>query len=162
MDISAKIDEVQGKVAAGAAAAAAPFSEISSGLDELKAGVPAELQGQYSKGYADGVASVVNPGDPSRIFTQADLDAAVAGAKAADQVTIDGLNASIASLEAQVADVPAKVQAGIDAGVAAIKSELLSAYDAAQVAESAVETGFREKLMPPVVPSEPTPSEPSA
>jgi hypothetical protein len=155
MTISEKLDLLQGKVSESAAAAAAPFATIASGIEDVKSGVAAEMAGEYSRGYADGVASVVNPGDPTRVFTQADLDNAVAGAKAADQVVIDGLNSSIAAMQIEIDGIPAKVALGVASGMDSAKAELLAAYDAAQVAETSVETGFREKLAPslPVEPS---------
>lgn len=88
---------------------------------------------KYDEGFAAGVASV-GPGD--KIYSQAELDAIVLP-----------LNEKIAALELTVNELSASIPVKIAEAVAAFKAELLAKYEAAQVVESDVETGFKNLLV---------------
>lgn len=113
---------------ANIAALQAQLADAQKAADDL-----AKLK--YDEGFAAGVASVpVVPGG----FTQEQVDAFVAAAVAP-------LAEKIALLDAKVLELEAAVLA--EAGkLVAFKADLLAKYEEAQVAESAVETGFKDLL----------------
>lgn len=115
------------------------LNDLATSIDALKAQlVDAQVaaQANYDAGFAAGVASV---GGGDKLFTQADLDKAVADAVAP-------LNVSIAALQAQIDAVPAQIADAVSAAKAKLKALVVAAYDEAQSAEGAVEGSLREKL----------------
>lgn len=88
---------------------------------------------KYDEGFAAGVASV-GPGD--KIYSQAEVDAIVLP-----------LNEKIAALEVLIADINASIPVKVAEAVSTFKAELLAKYEAAQVVESDVETGFKNLLV---------------
>lgn len=96
-----------------------------------------EVKNAYDKGFADGVASMGGEGDA--IYTQAELDAAVAGAVAP-------LNEQIAALNLQMVALQESIQPKIDEALVLFKASLLAQYEAQQVVESDSETGFKNLL----------------
>ncbi len=76
------------------------ITALQAQLVDAQAAADALAKLNYDKGFADGVASVVV--DPSKQFSQADLDKAVADA-------VSPLNDKIVALQAQVDGVPALI-----------------------------------------------------
>lgn len=150
MDMKMKLDELQGKVDA-----------VSAGIAEIKGGVDAVLAESYQRGYNDGVASVVNPSDPTRIYTQVDLDTAVAAY--VEQVgVLNGQNAALSAEVQAVKDgIPAQVAAAVEAAVESLKATLKEAYANAQASESAIEGSIASLLEPKVVAEQPVVEEPA-
>jgi hypothetical protein len=74
-----------------------------------------------------------------KIYSQADLDAAVAAA-------ILPLQAEINTLKEQIVALTASTEAAVAAAIAGYKAELAAKYAEMQVIETASETGFAELL----------------
>lgn len=74
-----------------------------------------------------------------KIFSQAELDAAVAGA-------VEPLKSQVVALQAEIEALKADVEAKIAQAVVDVKAALLAAYDESQVVESKIETGFADLL----------------
>lgn len=108
---------------------------LQTQLADAEAALAAAKQLSYDEGFAAGVASVppVEPGD--KIYSQAELDAAVVAAK-------EEVQAQLAVVQAELDALKLEVDSKIATAVAAMKAELLAAYEAQQVAESEGETGF--------------------
>lgn len=64
-------------------ALSAQVVELQAKLADANAAVDAEKKVSYDQGFAAGVASVPVVGDPSKVFSQEDLDKAVAAGVAA-------------------------------------------------------------------------------
>ena len=84
----------------------------------------------YARGFADGKNSV----DQSKIYTQADLDAAVSGAVAPLQSQIDQLNQQVAALQAGMQD---QINAAVAKAVADKTAEFVSTLQALKAQEDA-------------------------
>jgi predicted phage tail protein len=93
-----------------------------SALDQLIAEVGAEV-----------------PPVSDKIYSQADLDAAVAAA-------ILPLQAEINTLKEQIVALTASTEAAVAAAIAGYKAEIALKYAEMQVAETQAETGFAELL----------------
>lgn len=113
----------------------ANIAALQAQLVDAQASADALAKAKYDEGFAAGVASV---GGGEKIYSQAELDAKIVEA-------IAPLNVKIAELDAKVLELEAAVLA--EAGkLVAFKADLLAKYEEAQVAESAVETGFKDLL----------------
>lgn len=130
--------------------------ELKLSVADVQASIDSFEQAAYQRGYTDGVASVQNPNDPSRIYTQADLDSLTLGLR--DQVTAAQVAAQnhMAELESVKASIPAEVEKAIEA----FKAQIAEAYANAQSAESAIEASVAELLKPKAAPApvEPAPA----
>lgn len=116
----------------------ATITSLQSALADAQAAAESIAKEAYDKGFADGVASVP-PVPTDKIYSQEDLDAAVKAAA-------EPLQARVAELEAQVADMPAAIDAKVAEAMAAFKADLLAKYEAQQADESAGESAIREML----------------
>lgn len=107
-------------------------------LADAQASADALAKTKYDEGFAAGVASVPVLPPSDKIFSQADLDAAVAGAVEPIKSQIVELQAKVDSIQAAL---DAKAQELVD-----FKAALLAAYEAKEVVESNIETGFKDLL----------------
>lgn len=89
----------------------------------------AAAKANYDQGFADGVASIPVS---DKIFSQADLDAAVLGAVAPLQIQIDDLKAQVLALQGSVDQAVAEA-------VAAVKADLLVKFQALEAGEKSFE-----------------------
>lgn len=124
-------------------------SELQAKIEEQSASIEAEKQASYDEGFAAGAASVGS----DKIYSQAELDAAIAQAKAELEaqngdlmVQLDGVKAQVLSLESQFAELQASVETKVSEAVAAFKADLLAKYEAAQAAESEIEASIADLL----------------
>ena len=101
-------------------------------LSAFQESLDVEIKAAYERGFAEGVASVV-VGD--KVFSQEEVDGFLAP-----------LNAKIEELTLMVSTMQADMDAKITEAMASFKAELLAKYEESQVAESLVETGFKEFL----------------
>ena len=113
----------------------ANIAALQAQLVDAQASADALAKAKYDEGFAAGVASV---GVSDKIYSQAELDAKIAEA-------VLPLNEKIALLDAKVLELEALVVSA-DAKLVEFKQMLLAKYEEAQVAESAVETGFKDLL----------------
>lgn len=104
-DFVSKIGELQAKI-----------SEMQSKLSDTQAALDQAVKEAYDKGFEDGKNSV-EPEPSDKIYSQAELDAAVAGA-------VEPLNARIVELEAVVAGIDAKIAEEVAKKVSDIKTKL--------------------------------------
>lgn len=118
--------------------------DLQAKLAEAQAALEVEKKTSFDAGFAAGVASV-SPGN-DKVFSQAELEAAVAQAKAELQLVVDGLLAEIAPLKDQLAQIPALIEAGKVEAVLALKAELKAKYEEAQLAEKSAEDAFASLL----------------
>lgn len=108
------------------------LASLLTQLAEFQASFEVEIANAHAAGFAEGVASV-SVGE--KIYSQEEMDAALLPLNA----KIDELNVAMSSLSLEV-------DAKILSEVSKVKADLLAAYEASQVAESVVETGFKELL----------------
>lgn len=106
------------------------IAALSQQLADAQAAVDQVGKDKYAEGFAAGVASVP-PVVSDKIYSQAELDAALAP-----------LQSQVAALQSQVDGVPAQ----IDAAIAAFKADLKAKYEAAQAAEGQAEADFASFL----------------
>lgn len=118
------------------------IADLQAQLVDVEAGVDAAKKAAYDAGFADGVASVPPPVPGDKIYSQEELDAAVAAAKVELQKQVDELSAKVAELEVKLADVDAVVAAKVEEAIKAFKADLKAKYVAAQEAESKDEADF--------------------
>jgi hypothetical protein len=118
---------------------AAQIAELQGKLVDAEAAAASIAKENYDKGFIDGVASVPAAPEDTTPFSQMDLDAAVAAA-------IEPMAMEIAMLKEKVAMLEVEIQEAAAKAVAAFKMELMSKYEAQQVAETEGETGFKEML----------------
>lgn len=109
------------------AALQAQLSDVPKALEDAK-------KLSYDEGFKAGVASVPVPVS-DKIYSQAELDKAVADAVAPMQVQIEDLKAQVATIDQKVL-----------AGMAQMKADLLVKYKELEVALVASETGFEDLL----------------
>lgn len=128
---------------------------ILAAIEALKAQVVALEQAQaeklaqvakeeYDKGFAAGVASVV-PG-VDKIYSQADLDQAVASAVALVQVELEAVKAEAQAVKVELEALKLGLPQQLAQAKAELKAELLAKYQAAQEAESQLEKALEEEL----------------
>lgn len=132
------------KIVAELEAQAADFpaaleAEREAGRRERDADVEAAKIAGYDEGFAAGVASVPVS---DKVFSQAEVDAMLAPLN--EQVlTMQG---RIAELEGVVAGIDQKVSDAVALALSEFKAILAAEYEARQVAETEIETGFKELL----------------
>lgn len=95
---------------------------------------------EYERGVADGKASVPPSGD--KLYSQAELDEAISLAVSPLNEQVLALQGQVSALQGSLDGVPAQIAQA----VADLKASLLASYDEAQLAESSVETNFRNSL----------------
>lgn len=115
---------------------AATIAALQTQLADAQAAAESIAKEAYDKGFADGVASVPVS---DKIYSQAELDAAVASAT-------EPLHGQIAELQVKVSELEASIDQKVGEAVAALKADLLAKYEEQQVAESEGETGFKSLL----------------
>lgn len=125
------------------------ITELQAKLAEAETALAEAKQASYDEGFAAGAASAQS----DKIYSQADLDAAVASAIApleaanADlMVQLDGVKANVAALEAQLAELTSGLEAKVSEAVAAFKAELLAKYQEAQAQETEIEKTIEDLL----------------
>lgn len=115
----------------------------------------------YDKGFADGVASMQS----DKIYSQAELDAAIASVKSEMQLVIDGLNIQVLEAQTKVGDMQlvidgmkaeldalkGDISKQVEAAIEGFKADLRSQFDAEVEAENALEAGFRKLLEAKIV-----------
>lgn len=111
------------------------LQDLVAQLADVPAALEAAKKMSYDQGFADGVASVPVPPVSDKIYSQVELDKAVADAIAPLQIQIADLAAQVAGFDQKVLDA-----------VALVKSDLLSKYQQLEVAMIANETGFEQLL----------------
>ena len=112
----------------------ASISELQAKLSDAQVAADELAKVKYEEGFAAGVASVsIPPSD--KIYSQEQLDQAIA-------LAVEPLKVQIADLQVLVDAMPSKIAEE----VAKIKAELLAKYQELQVIESQAETGFAELL----------------
>lgn len=109
---------------------ATSIAALTSQLADAQAAADASAKMAYDKGFADGVASV--PPVTDKIYSQAELDAAVAGAV---QPLID----QVAMLNDQVAAMQGQIDQKVAEAVAALKADLLVKMQALDADAAALE-----------------------
>ncbi len=111
------------------------------GANEMKSEISVYGTEQYNKGWDEAMVQAgSNPGgDPLKIYTEAEMNQILNEAKAP-------LEAQIVSLNSQVESFPSQLESskseGKVEGANELRSQLKSAYEAQQVAETEGETGF--------------------
>jgi hypothetical protein len=105
----------------------AALAALQTQVVELQANALIREQAKYDEGYAAGLAASGNGG----IYSQEQLDAAVAAA-------VNPLKDEIAALKLEVD--------ALKAAALQYKADLKAAYEAQQVAETEGETGFKNLL----------------
>lgn len=93
----------------------AQIQGLQQALVDAQAAVELVRKEAYDKGFADGVASVPVSGD--KIYSQADLDKAVADA-------VGPLNEKIVALQAQVDGIPGQIDAAVAQAKVDIKAQI--------------------------------------
>jgi hypothetical protein len=111
------------------------ISELQAKLADTQAALDEQIKIAYDKGYNDGVASIPVPVPSDKIYSQEELDAAIA-------VAMEPLVAKIAELDAVVAGIDQKVA---DA-VIAMKLELAVKFQELKAKEDGIEVEFEELL----------------
>lgn len=118
---------------------------------ESAIGIEVEIEGEkkasYDKGFADGKASMGEPGD--KIYSQVEMDAAVSESNAKFEemkASYDEMKPKFDELVLKVAEMESGLQGKIDEAVAAFKVDLAKKYEDLQVAETEAETGFGNLL----------------
>lgn len=101
---------------------------------------------EYDKGFAAGAASVV-PG-VDKIYSQADLDQAVAAAVALVKAELEAVKAEAQAVKLELEALKAGLPQQLEAAKAEVKAEVLAKYKAAQEAESQLEKALEEELTP--------------
>ncbi len=124
---------------------AASIAALTSQLSDAQAAADAIAKTAYDKGFVDGVASVPPPVN-DKIYSQAELDAAVASAVAPLNETVAAMQVQLADLQAVVDGMAGKIDEAVTASLVAFKAQLTAAYEAQQVVESESETGFKDLL----------------
>ncbi len=114
----------------------ASINELQAKLADANNAAQELANQKYEEGFAAGVASVPVS---EKIYTQAELDAAV-------QASVLPLQEQIVSLQAQVDGMQAQIDAKVAEAMALFKADLLAKYEAQQVVESDSETGFKDLL----------------
>lgn len=120
----------------------ANIAALQLALQDAEATLALAKQASYDEGYAAGVASVpvIDPPPTSdKIYSQAELDAAVATAVTVVQAKVD-------ELQAQVDTFPGIIDAKVAEAMAAFKADLFAKYKDLEVVMQAAETGFEELL----------------
>jgi hypothetical protein len=122
----------------------------------MKSQIESFGQEQYTKGWDEAMAQAAsNPGngDPSKIYTEAELNAEIALVKEPLEAEIAvlrnknvALKESVNALQGQIDEINVNVDAKISEKIAEFKADLLKKYEEQQVAESQGETGFLEAL----------------
>lgn len=115
---------------------AASVAALQAQLADAQAAADSIAKEAYDKGFADGVASVPTS---DKLYSQEELDAAIAAA-------VGPLNEKVAELQAQVDSFPAQIDQKVQEAVAALKADLLAKYEAAQADEGDLENSVRELL----------------
>jgi uncharacterized small protein (DUF1192 family) len=103
----------------------ANIAALQAQLVDAQASADALAKQKYDEGFAAGVASVPPPVS-DKIFSQAELDAAVAGA-------VEPLKSQIAGLQAELDQVKAGIDAKVAEAVAAVKAEFLAKLKNAEI-----------------------------
>lgn len=122
--------------------------------------LPAELQAKYDEGFLAGKADESEPDDT--IFTQADLDNAVASAKAPLEATITQLNESVALMQTQIAELQGSVESQVKAAREQLVSEIEASFQESQTSENEAEGKFAQMLASLKAPAEPQPEQPQS
>ena len=99
---------------------------------------------EYDKGFAAGVASVI-PG-VDKLYSQAELDAAVAAAVDVVKAELDVVKAEAAAVKLELESLKAGLPAQLAAAKAEVKAEILAKYQDAQAKEAEVEKALEEEL----------------
>ena len=103
------------------------LTALSSSITALQAQLvdaQAAAKSQYDAGFAAGAASVPVTPPSDKIYSQADLDAAVAAAVAPLQAQVSALQAQVDALPQQIADAVAAAKAELKAlALELVKSE---------------------------------------
>ncbi len=141
-DIQSKLDVI-----------VAPNQAVIDAANSIPALVDTATTAADAAGFARGQASIVLPlpTDPAAQYTQAQMDAAFAQAKAeqlaVDQPIIDGLNATIAAAPQQAAlDLANQQIASLQTQIATLQADAVSmvAFKASELAKvQALETDFK-------------------
>lgn len=116
----------------------ASIAALQAQLVDAQAAADSIAKENYDKGFEDGVASVPPPVS-DKIYSQAELDAAVAGA-------VGPLQEQIASLQEQVSAMQGQIDQKVADAVALVKADLLAKYKDLEVALQVAETGFEDLL----------------
>lgn len=110
---------------------AASIAALTSQLADAQAAADAAAKMSYDKGFADGVASVP-AGGGDKIYSQAELDAAVTAA-------VQPLSDQVTALTAQVAAMQGQIDQAVADAVAALKADLLTKMQALDADAAAIE-----------------------
>lgn len=99
---------------------------------------------EYDKGFAAGVASVI-PG-VDKLYSQADLDAAVTAAVDVVKAEMEAVKAEAAAVKLELESLKAGLPAQLAAAKAEVKAEILAKYQEAQAKEAEVEKALEQDL----------------
>ena len=113
----------------------AKINDLSAKLADAQVALDEQIKIAYDKGYNDGVASVPAPVPSDKIYSQEELDAAIAA-------SMEPLVAKIAELDAVVAGIDQKIA---DA-VVGMKAELMAKFQELKAKEDGIEVEFEELL----------------
>jgi len=114
------------------------LNNLQGTIQELQAklaNAQAEAQNLYNKGFADGVASVPVAPVNDKLYSQVEMDAALAD-----------LKSQLASMQAQIDELKLAQDTAVNNAVSALKSSLAEKYAALMVVEQQAETGFADLL----------------
>lgn len=117
------------------------LGELIQPVDQALSELPAELNGEFERGYQLGKAEGSEP-DADKIFTQQDLDDAVAAATGLKQLEVDQLTADKAAMQLVIDSIPSS----IDEAKSQLKAELRAIYAEEQAAENEAEGRFMAAL----------------
>lgn len=117
--------------------------------EDFDAAVSSEKDISYAQGVADGKASMGEDND-DKIYSQVELDEAIANASAPLQTELDSVNLELLSVKSELETMQSEEEGKINEAVASAKSELLAEIEAdlqtAQDSENATEQEFKAKL----------------
>lgn len=116
----------------------ANIAALQAQLTDAQASAQALADAKYKEGFDAGVASVVPP-STDKIYSQAELDEAIA-------MALVPVNQQIAGLQAQIDNFQAQLEQEKQAAVVAFKADLLAKYQAAQSAETEIEKSIEDLL----------------
>lgn len=116
------------------------MANLKQRLDDAKLAVDDAVAKAYAEGFAAAKLEGGGEGPKSdKLYSQVEAEAMVAAA-------VEPLKLEVSDLLGKIEALNGAIEPQVQAAVAAMKADLLAKYEASQVAESTVETGFKDLL----------------
>lgn len=116
------------------------MANLKQRLDDAKLAVDDAVAKAYAEGFS--AAKLEGGGEApksDKLYSQVEAEAMVAAA-------VEPLKLEVSDLLGKIEALNGAIAPQVEAAVAAMKADLLAKYEASQVAESTVETGFKDLL----------------